>query len=66
MSNSNQPLSSADNSREQQKAAIRADIYNVCKANGLPITGDLFFALAFRSLSELRQLARELHIQVAA
>jgi hypothetical protein len=31
-------------------------------ANGIYITGELFFALAFRTESELKQICRELHI----
>lgn len=33
-----------------------------CKANNVRTTGDLFFALAFRTESELRQICSELRI----
>lgn len=33
-------------------------------ANGLYISGDLFFMLAFRSESELKGIAQELHINI--
>ncbi|NIV93339.1 hypothetical protein GWN42_11205 [candidate division KSB1 bacterium] len=32
------------------------------KANGVPITGDLYFSLIFRTDAELRAICHELHI----
>jgi hypothetical protein len=37
-------------------------ILETVKANGVPTTGDMFLALAFRTESELRGICRELHI----
>ena len=49
----------------QRKQAIRHDIMNVIKANGLEVTGDFWFMLIFRTESELKKIARELHIKAA-
>jgi hypothetical protein len=50
---------------DQRKQALRQDIMNVVKANGIPVDGDLWFALIFRSEVELEKIARDLHIKVA-
>lgn len=50
---------------DQRKQALRQNIMNVVKANGVEVTGDFWFALVFRTESELKALARELHIVVA-
>lgn len=44
-----------------KKAMITA-ILQCMKANGLYISGDTFFALAFRTDDELRGICHELHI----
>lgn len=49
----------------QRKQALRHDIMNVIKANGLEVTGDFWFMLIFRTESELKKIARELHIKAA-
>jgi hypothetical protein len=54
------------NKAYQRKQAIRHDIMNVVKANGLPVTGDFWFALIFRTESELKSIARELYIKVSS
>lgn len=41
---------------------MRHEIFITIKANGVPVTGDLFLALAFRTEDELRKLCAELHI----
>ncbi len=58
---SNETMTKAD----QRKQALRQNIMNVVKANGVEVTGDFWFALVFRTESELKALARELHIVVA-
>ena len=45
------------------KEQMVAEILIVMKANGVTTTGDMFFALAFRTDSELRKICRELHIR---
>lgn len=42
--------------------AIRQNILLAIKANGLPVDGDLWLSLAFRSRGELIKIAQELHI----
>lgn len=46
------------------KEQLIAEIMLACKANNVPNDGDIFLALTFRTESELRQIARELHIRV--
>lgn len=59
---SNETMTKAD----QRKQALRQDIMNaIIKANGIEVTGDMWFALVFRSEAELKAIARELHIVVA-
>jgi hypothetical protein len=50
---------------DQHKQALRHSIMNTIKTNNVPITGDFWFALIFRTESELKSIARELYIQVA-
>jgi hypothetical protein len=50
----------------QRKQALRQEIMAVVKANGLPVTGDFWLALVFRTESELKSIARDLHIKIAA
>lgn len=49
----------------QRKQALRHDIMLVVKANGLEVTGDFWLMLIFRTESELKKIAQELHIKVA-
>jgi hypothetical protein len=49
----------------QRKQALRHDIMNVIKANNLEVTGDFWLMLVFRSESELKEIARGLHVRVA-
>lgn len=49
---------------DDEKKRLIQDILICAKANNIPVTGDLFFSLAFRAVSELRQIARELYIKV--
>lgn len=61
---SNQPeneMSKAD----QRKQTLRHEIMLAIKANGMEVTGDFWFALIFRTESELKRIARELYIKVA-
>lgn len=51
---------------DQRKQALRQNIMNVVKANNVPVTGDFWFSLVFRTETELKQIARKLHINVAA
>ncbi len=52
-------------STDKRKQALRHDIMNVVKANGLEVSGDFWFMLIFRSEAELKGIARDLHIRVA-
>lgn len=45
---------------------LRHSIMECVKANNLPVTGDFWFMLVFRTESQLRQIAFELGIQVSA
>jgi hypothetical protein len=49
----------------QRKQALRHDIMNVVKANGFEVTGDFWFMLIFRTESELKKIAQELHVKAA-
>ena len=49
----------------QRKQAIRHDIMNVIRANNLEVTGEFWFMLIFRTESELKEIARGLHVRVA-
>ncbi len=44
------------------RKAMMEEIMACIKANNLPINGDLFFTLAFCTVSELKQICHELHI----
>ena len=59
---SNRPESNMTKT-EQRKQALRHSIMTVMQANNVPVTGDFWFALVFRTESELKQIARELHIK---
>lgn len=50
---------------DQRKQALRHSIMTVLQANNVPVTGDFWFALVFRTESELKKIARELHIKAA-
>jgi len=50
---------------DQRKQALRHNIMNVIKANGLEVTGDFWFMLIFRTESELKTIAKELHMKTA-
>jgi hypothetical protein len=41
---------------------MRQEIMNTVKANGLPVTGDFWLMLVFRTEAELRQICQELNI----
>ena len=45
-----------------KKTALRHAIMTNVQANNIPVTGDFWFMLVFRTESELRQIAREMHI----
>jgi hypothetical protein len=46
------------------KEELYADILQAAKAGECYISGDLVFALAFRTLSELQKIAQELNIPI--
>jgi hypothetical protein len=50
-------------SKEKRMETMRHEIMCCVKANGLPVTGDLFFSLVFRTESELKKICHELHIK---
>ena len=45
---------------------MRHEIMLCAKANGQKVTGDLWFALAFRTEAELEAICQDLHIIVPA
>jgi len=49
----------------QRKQALRHDIMNVIKANNFEVTGDFWLMLIFRTESELKDIARGLHVKAA-
>jgi len=48
------------NKKELRKSAIRQEIMMVMQANNVPVTGEVWFALVFRTESELKKILREL------
>ena len=46
----------------KQEEILRHSIMECVKANNLPVTGDFWLMLAFRTKSQLRQIAREIGI----
>lgn len=54
----------APKTEEDRKRILRHRIMTAVKANGLLVTGDLFFALVFRTEQELKGICRELHLSV--
>ena len=49
---------------DQRKQALRQSIMIVMQANNVPVTGEFWFALVFRTEAELKKIARELYIKV--
>lgn len=45
---------------------MRHAVMNTIRANGKPVTGDIWFSLVFRTESELTKICQELNINVAA
>lgn len=43
---------------------LRHEIMIKVKANNLPVTGEFWFMLVFRTESELKQIARDLNIRI--
>lgn len=41
---------------------MRHAIMNTVKANNIPVTGDFWFMLVFRTDKELRKMCQEMHI----
>lgn len=52
--------------KDKRKEGMRHDIMLCVKANGLPVDGDLWLTLIFRTESELKSICNELHIGRAA
>jgi hypothetical protein len=50
---------------QQRKERLRQEIMITVKANGLTVTGEFWFMLVFRTESELRSIASDLHIHAA-
>ena len=48
----------------KRKKDLIQEILQCVSANDVPVTGELILGLVFRTESELRQIAQELHIQV--
>ena len=53
------------NKADQRKQVLRHSIMNTINANKVQVTGDFWFALVFRTESELKSIAHELHIKAA-
>jgi hypothetical protein len=49
----------------EQKGKLMNEILQVCKANDVPTTGDLFLGLAFRTNSELKGICAKLYIKTS-
>jgi hypothetical protein len=49
----------------QRKQALRHEIMTVIRANNLEVTGEFWLMLIFRTESELREIARGLHVKAA-
>jgi predicted neuraminidase len=49
----------------QRKQALRHDIMNVIKANNLEVSGEFWLMLIFRTESELKEIARGIHVKAA-
>jgi hypothetical protein len=47
-----------------EKEQLINKILQACKVNNVYIDGELFFSLAFCSVSALKKIARELYIKV--
>ena len=50
----------------KREEVLRHSIMGCVKANNLPVTGDFWLMLVFRTESQLRQIAREIGIPVTA
>jgi hypothetical protein len=50
---------------QNQKQILRHEIMTTIKANNLEVTGDFWFMLIFRTLSELKKIAGGLNISVS-
>lgn len=48
-----------------ENKGLITDIMHVVKLSNVPKSDEILLALAFRSTSELKKIARELHIKVA-
>jgi hypothetical protein len=46
------------------KEEMIREITSLCIANGCKVDGDMFFALAFRTEDELRDICREMNIKI--
>jgi hypothetical protein len=53
------------NATDQRKQALRHEIMGVIQANAVEVTGDFWFMLIFRTESELKKIAKELHLRTA-
>jgi len=47
-----------------EKQKLINEILTKCRANMVYISGDLFFSLAFATIDELKNIARELYIKI--
>jgi hypothetical protein len=48
----------------ERKAAMRQNIMLNMRANNLPVTGEFWLMLVFRTESELKKICQEMHIAV--
>jgi hypothetical protein len=54
-----------DAAASKREQILRHSIMECVKANGLPVTGDFWLMLVFRTETQLREIAREIGIPVA-
>ncbi len=47
---------------DKNKERLRQEIMNTVRANNLPVTGEFWLMLVFRTEAELKDIAHELHI----
>lgn len=60
MNNKDKPDTQSERSKN-----LRHDIMLAIKANNIPVSGDIWISLIFRTESELVKIAKELHINTA-
>ncbi|MCK9154503.1 MAG: hypothetical protein M0P12_00165 [Paludibacteraceae bacterium] len=50
------------NHEDKECTLMRHQIMIAIRANGVPVTGDMWFSLVFKSKNQLKAMCNELHI----